>query len=294
MAGRTLGLKQAAGAELDELLSSSAALDADRTTPTNDGARTEPMKQEMQAAEQQVAQHATAPQAQRKPQCGPQHSTTRRPRSPGPAYYQPEVWTGPPITRSKKKYGGGYMLSRQGPKLNDAVPVAGSSSESATDPTDWRRTGRQVESSELFALAKAKREQREAQIREGNALMQQRLELRAMHCLTDTWLDDEAAAVQRSVMANQSKARRAAERAEAARRNRAMQDRLRGIKALVDADITDDVDVADGTVGEARARATSVSRARRAAATGKLASMKIPSSAASPRPLLEDQRVALS
>lgn len=278
MAGRTLGLKQAAGAELDELLSSLAALDADRTTPaTNDGARTEPMKHEMQATEQQVTQHATATQAQRKPQRGPQqHSTTRRPRSPGPAYYQPDVWTGPPITRSKKKYRGGCMLSRQGPKLNEAVPVAGSSSESATDPTDWRRTGRQVESSELVALAKAKREQREAQIRAGNALLQQRLELRAMHCLTDTWLDDEAAAVQRSVMANQSKARRAAERAEAARKNRAMQERLRGIKALVDADITDDV-VADGTVG-ARARATSVSKARTAAATGKLASMKTPSS----------------
>ena len=118
--------------------------------------------------------------------------------------------------------------------------TTGARSDAVVTVPDWRHTGVRVDSKAFAAVSRQRREQRDAQLQEDNAILQQRLEERARQPLTDTWLDDEECAVQRGVMAAQSKARRAAEHAEAAQKNQALRARLRAVKAVVNDGTLDD------------------------------------------------------
>lgn len=183
------------------------------------------------------------------------HSTSRNARSPGPAYYQPEIWTGPAVTSSQLKYSSG---SRAGGSHHRSASVGSRSSPRSTTTclSRWLPHSSRL-AAELAAESKARKDVEQARILASNALLQTQLQLAASS--TDCLLDDEAAALRRSELAAESRLRRATEAAEAKLRNHEMHKRLKAIKAVTDYDITDEA------AGLARVHRAAAAKTRRAA-----------------------------
>jgi hypothetical protein len=133
---------------------------------------------------------------QKNPHSPSMHSRSRHARSPGPAYYQPEIWTGPPITRSRNKYG-----TSDAPR--SSIP-ASSSADAVVDGSPLS-----------------------AHVRADNVRLQARLSNAA--AATDCLMDTELAALRRGEMASESRARKAREAATLAARNETLRLRLREI-----------------------------------------------------------------
>ena len=133
---------------------------------------------------------------QKNPHSPSMHSRSRHARSPGPAYYQPEIWTGPPITRSRNKYG-----TSDAPR--SSIPASSSADAG-------------VAGSPLSAPVRA-----------DNVRLQARLSNAA--AATDCLMDTELAALRRGEMASESRARKAREAATLAARNETLRLRLREI-----------------------------------------------------------------
>ena len=184
------------------------------------------------------------------------HSMSRNARSPGPAYYQPEIWTGPAVTSSQLKYSSG---SRAGGSHHRSASVGSRSSPRSTTAclSRWLPHTSSRLAAELAAESKARKDVEQARILASNALLQTQLQLAASS--TDCLLDDEAAALRRSELAAESRLRRATEAAEAKLRNHEMHKRLKGIKAVTDDDITDEA------AGLARVHRAAAAKTRRAA-----------------------------
>ena len=135
---------------------------------------------------------------QKNPHTHGSHSRSRRARSPGPAYYQPEIWTGPPVSRSQNKYGSSGRVS--------------SSMEFAASA----------------AVDGSPRTQESARVRLENARLQTRL--MSTTAATDCLMDTELAALRRGEMARESRARKAREAAALAVSNQEIHGRLRKIR----------------------------------------------------------------
>ena len=148
---------------------------------------------------QQQPQNAfTRLSQQKNPHNPSRHSRSRHARSPGPAYYQPEIWSGPPVTRSRNKYGASDRLRSSIPASSSADAVANGSPLSA-------------------------------QVRAENARMQARLS--STTSATDCLMDTELAALRRGEMASALRARKAREAVTLAARNEELRVRLREICA---------------------------------------------------------------
>ena len=158
------------------------------------------------------------------------HSTSRRARSPGPAYYGADIWTGPLPSGSRGKYTNPNPTGRA-----HASAAAEMAPPSRASPS---RTPRRLTATSLNPLAAESKERKDAEanrIRQDNLDLQRRLDEKVS--ATDTWMDTEAAAVARGWMAEQSKFRREADALEAIQRNEEMRRRLKSIQSVTDDDI---------------------------------------------------------
>lgn len=109
----------------------------------------------------------------------------------------------------------------------------------------------------------------DAEIDAANAVMLEKI--KSVGPRTDDLIDDDAAGEARLAAAEASRIRKAAEAERIEKENAALKERLKNVKALTDDDINDDLRLEGGTMGDARAKAASDARARRAAEAAKLA-----------------------